>query len=276
LKNFLIILFIVFNCLTAFSQNVSKDLKFVQHLVQQKEFDAAIYYLDSNYPIPNDSVIFLKGFTYYSHRLLDSAGKYFNRVSSASSYKPAAIYFSSLSQAYEKNYKIADSLLVSSKDSLIQLNNFQRACVALLSHDFTTFELLQKQFTYNYAPTAAEEKELIRIHEAMSDFKEKSPVVAGIMSGIIPGSGKVYAGFPGKGLAALMQVGGLSIVTFEQFYRAGPTVQFYLFGTLAGLFYFGNIWGSVLSVQQRKLEKNNEWNNEILSLMHFTVRRVLI
>jgi hypothetical protein len=78
----------------------------------------------------------------------------------------------------------------------------------------------------------------------------KSPVTAGFFSAIVPGSGKLYARRGWDGLYSLLVVGTLAWQSYEGYRKAGPvSVRCLLFGGLGGVFYAGNIYGSIVAAR---------------------------
>lgn len=78
---------------------------------------------------------------------------------------------------------------------------------------------------------------------------QKSPLKAGLMSAVIPGSGKIYAGRTSDGIYSLLLVAGTSWLAYEGF-RDDGTSSFkgWFFGSVATIFYTGNIYGSIIAV----------------------------
>jgi len=84
-------------------------------------------------------------------------------------------------------------------------------------------------------------------------YKRVSPLIAGLMSAVIPGSGKVYSGRLFDGFSSFI----INATTFYTFYRAYKNqrkFETYFYGGLSVIFYLGDIYGSVLSAQEE-----NEW-----------------
>ena len=99
----------------------------------------------------------------------------------------------------------------------------------------------------------------------LSSRKSKSPVIAALMSAFIPGSGKIYGGKIGEGVAAFASVGVLAGATLEQYFKGGlKNPQLYLIGIPALIFYGGNIYGSYFSVEVANYEFNETIHNEVL------------
>lgn len=76
----------------------------------------------------------------------------------------------------------------------------------------------------------------------------KSETVAGILSAIIPGSGKIYTEKYGDGITAFILTGLFSFLAYDNF-KHSHQIRAYIFSGLAAGFYFGNIYGSVASAQ---------------------------
>ncbi len=85
------------------------------------------------------------------------------------------------------------------------------------------------------------------------DFKIeiKSPLLAGLMSSIIPGSGKIYSHREFDGILSLL----INLSTGYSAYRAykrSSKLETYVYGVLTLIFYAGDMYGSV--------EASKEWN----------------
>ena len=76
----------------------------------------------------------------------------------------------------------------------------------------------------------------------------RSPLLAGILSTIVPGTGRLYTGRLSDALASLLLVGITGWQAYDGFQRDGlSSVKGWTLGTIGGIFYVGNIYGSVLS-----------------------------
>lgn len=76
----------------------------------------------------------------------------------------------------------------------------------------------------------------------------KSETIAGILSAIIPGSGKIYTENYGDGITAFILTGLFSYLAYDNF-KHSHQFRAYIFSGLAAGFYLGNIYGSVASAQ---------------------------
>ncbi len=76
----------------------------------------------------------------------------------------------------------------------------------------------------------------------------RSPFLAGLMSTIIPGAGRLYTGRYIDALNTLVVVGFTGWQAYDGFQRDGlSSAKGWTLGTLSGIFYLGNIYGSVIS-----------------------------
>lgn len=94
--------------------------------------------------------------------------------------------------------------------------------------------------------------------------KKKIPVVAGALSAIVPGSGKVYTKRPLDGLYSFLIVGVTSWRAYEGYKSKGlESIDFWIFGSMASYFYLGNIYGSAISAKIYNKKNDDEIKNSI-------------
>ncbi len=78
----------------------------------------------------------------------------------------------------------------------------------------------------------------------------RSPFLAGTLSTIVPGAGRLYTGRFGDALNTLFTVGLTGWQAYDGFRRDGlSSAKGWTLGTLCGIFYVGNIYGSVISAR---------------------------
>ena len=84
--------------------------------------------------------------------------------------------------------------------------------------------------------------------EQGAHLSTRSPFLAGTLSTIVPGAGRLYTGRLGDALTSLFTVGFTGWQAYDGFRRDGiSSVKGWTLGTLCGIFYVGNIYGSVVS-----------------------------
>lgn len=86
--------------------------------------------------------------------------------------------------------------------------------------------------------------------EKGADLPTRSPFLAGILSTIVPGTGRLYTGRFSDALTSLLIVGLTGWQAYDGFQRDGlSSAKGWTLGTLSGIFYVGNIYGSVISAR---------------------------
>lgn len=265
---------IFFSCLCVFGQ-FSKKFEFGNYLISSGNFIEVL-----NYPSiinlaqlsneQSDSLSFLIGKAHFYNKSFDLAKSSFSSITETSLFEPAQ-YYSTLSNLYLSNYGFSNSTLLDlpndglntliKKGDFILLNNIDSAkSVMLRKSDF----LIQKHFN-----------DLDNVILGIESHKTKSAFLAGLMSAIIPGSGKFYSGKVGEGVASLLMVGILTASSIEQFNNGGfKNTQFYLMSLPAAFFYVGNIYGSYFSVKVSNIEFNEQIRNEVLFHLHIPFKSI--
>jgi TM2 domain-containing membrane protein YozV len=83
------------------------------------------------------------------------------------------------------------------------------------------------------------------------NLPRKSGVTAGVLSALIPGSGKIYVGKVGDGLFSLVTISFTVWQAIDGFDERGSrSTKGWIYGALSGGFYAGNVYGSVLAARQ--------------------------
>ena len=83
-----------------------------------------------------------------------------------------------------------------------------------------------------------------------TQLPSRSPFLAGILSTIVPGAGRLYTGRIGDALTSLLTVSLTGWQAYDGFRRDGlSSVKGWALGALSGIFYVGNIYGSVNSAR---------------------------
>ena len=75
----------------------------------------------------------------------------------------------------------------------------------------------------------------------------KSPVAGALLSAIVPGLGRIYAGRVGDGIYTLLTIASTSYFAYS-FYRENKKPGAYIFAGLSIFFYAGDIFGSYIAV----------------------------
>lgn len=112
-------------------------------------------------------------------------------------------------------------------------------------------DVLKKEFWPNFSYLFFDEA--IRKGENLP-IKNKN--IAGIMSSVIPGLGKIYANRKIDGVISFFTVLSTGWLSYEAFKKEGnKSIRGWIYGTMSVFFYLGNIYGSIAAV--------NIYNKEI-------------
>ncbi|MFI5164330.1 MAG: hypothetical protein ACHQHP_03680 [Bacteroidia bacterium] len=114
------------------------------------------------------------------------------------------------------------------------------------------------------------------ISPVMLDFKNRyinyprySPFLAGTFSAILPGAGKWYIGYKRQALTSFIANVLFGAQAAEAYIKSGASsFRFIASASLFGIFYSGNIWGSVLMAKKKKRDHLKELDYEILDYYH--------
>jgi hypothetical protein len=259
-----------------FSQNIPDcDLKFIEHLVKTGCYKEALYILDSGECAPfqmNDSIIYLRGWSLYLSNQPLAASESLIKIEPSSVYYLKSHFYASYNYTQAANFDKAEESLEKLEirsDSMISLKNYQLAGLKLMRGDIPTFEELFNAVDHTHYGLSDPYKSLLNLSAEMKSHKSKSPFAAGLMSGIIPGSGKLYAGKKGEAVTAFLSTVGLGLVTWENYRKSGiNSFKTIIFGSAFAVTYIANIYGAVFSV--RIMEK--EYNENVKSTILFNLR----
>jgi tetratricopeptide (TPR) repeat protein len=124
-----------------------------------------------------------------------------------------------------------------------------RSWCLLLGHDWTGAETAAAGSGSPFAPY------LVSLAAEGRSLPRRSPAAAGVLSAILPGSGKLYAGRTADGLFSFGLVGTLVLLSGLRFADEGVrSVRGWVYGSFALLFHAGNIYGSVAAAREFNLE----------------------
>lgn len=265
---------------SAFPQNRDNcDLKFINHLVEKGDFKEALFLLDSTNCSSdqlNDSVNYLRGWSHYSLQQLPLSSESLLKVRSTSEFYLKSHFFAAYNYSHAGEYDNAIKTLSEislSTEKQLSLKNLELAGTFLLQGNIEKFESSFAGTDKKYYEISQSYDNIRKISDDLKNHKRKSPVVAGIMSGIIPGSGKFYAGKKGEAVSAFITTSGLGVVTWENYRKRGiDSFGTIAFGTAFAFSYISNIYGAVVTVNILETEYRDNVKNTILFNLHIPLR----
>lgn len=221
-----------------------------------------------------DTARFKVGMAYYKGEEYEAAEQAFaslGNISPESIHAASAAYqqglcFAKLGKPDKaaQAFETARKLSTSRSDTLRQAV-FGKVLAAFDQHDISegqkTLELyLQKQPDNSGAVQAVGARSLL---DQYQELPRKSPLVAGTLSAIIPGSGHIYAGHYGDGVTALLLNGlfiaGTVVAAQQENYPAAG-----LLGLIGLPFYIGNIYGGANAAVKLNVGMTNELRSKLV------------
>jgi TM2 domain-containing membrane protein YozV len=251
--------------MSAFAQR-PLDVLFVNHLLEQRLHEEAIAYLSPHFndtSITNqyiikraafDMVFRLNDTSTFSQQFLQLAfEKPFPPIKNKLGEELLLMKFI-YQLKYKSVYPTNDSIYLAYQPALTDPQlKFANPIIALLRKDEQAFK------SFMLICDSSSNKSLYHTLENTSDEifnqKRKSTLLAGIFSAILPGSGKIYLGKTGQGLASFAGIALLVAQAGEGYFKKGlQSPHLYIFGGIGVLFYIGNIYGTIYSsaVSQHK------------------------
>ena len=251
------------------------DFNFIIHLAKNKLFNEAekerdLLFADINLnTLYLDSVNYFIGLEYYNEKKYEEAKRSFLKVSDGVFFYYKARFLAGLIDTENSKIDSAlynyNSIEESSNPDLNDLKQFEIVGLYLLQKKYKTFDSLALNCSFKNKVLTEELENLKKCANIDRNIKRKSMFVAGCLSAVVPGLGKVYAGNNGQALATFLTCGLFGAIATENMIRQGvKNPQTIFFSGMFGLFYIGNIWGSAVSVQLVKTEKQFENKHNIL------------
>lgn len=240
------------------------------HLVEYVE------YLKTENEKISDTNQFLLGKSYYKLQSLHQSNDALKALQNTSIFFAESRFLMHINSIYLNDYQSSYNYLnqLNHTDTLINdLKNFELSGLALLNRDLEMFEKFDSEIGNEYYFYSEERDNLQKIAGDLSSRKLKSPLVAGMLTAIIPGSGKFYAGKRGQGIYSFVISMFLALQTWESYQKDGlNSPRFIAYGSILSLFHAGNIWSSALSVKNYNNEFNEAVDYRIKMDLHIPIR----
>jgi len=259
-------------------------MDFAFYLFEGRKFDEVILLLDQKMSDIKtnkslmDSMNYILGMTRYYRKELEKSAFHLSKVSASSAFYDKSVFFRALDYAHLGEYSSAQTVLenytaLKPNPDYEELLAVEFAGLALLKRDFEMFGQQAKNFKFEQYYYSNSQNQLLSVRKELGKHRKKYPFVAGLFSAVIPGAGKIYTGQIGEGIAAFLTVGSFAAITAENWSKNGiSNWKTITFGTVCSIFYIGNIYGSVASVQVYRNQFNDKQNLTILLNIHLPVR----
>ena len=269
---------------TAFSYGQIAQPGFARYLYEKGSyFDVLLLdNLDRNHLNPRelDSMNYYSGLAGYNLQLLERSNKSFLAVSAESGFHNPSRFFAAWNEFYLgnplKGMENIQKINTSAPDEKELLDMF-RTGGCLLERNITeagVFLNIAKNEDFKYK---AQWDRMDLHYGRLVGFKPKSYAAAGFLSGVIPGSGKIYAKQKGAGVSSFLLTGALAAITIENGLKSGwSRWNTLVAGGIFSLFYVGNIYGSIVSVKIYRQRFFNEVDRAILLDLSIPLRNIYL
>lgn len=229
--------------------------RFADHLFCEEDYLRAIFEYKKLYAYKNNDTLEFKIALAYSQM-----NRYSTAVEKFSGIKTSSVFYTASRQEYYK--------------SLFQLREFEYLQNSISNEQGLEFQrllYLSYLFSNNYLPAEEEFVNKFPLEEkkGISDFyiekKEpsyKSLFLSGLLSAIIPGSGKIYTGDYGDGIFAFLATSVFAFLSYDNF-NAKHNFRGWLFAGIGFAFYAGNVYGSVAAAQLHNAKVDFEYNSRL-------------
>ena len=229
--------------------------KFADHLFCERDYLRAIeqYELINNQFV-SDTIQFKVMLGYSKLDLCQRSNEVLSSIQTQSKFYADAFLLSLKNKLLIEHKSLLNSdKLFFDNEHLVRINKLITA--SLLYDD--SFSLTKEKFIQ---PFSDEKKILSLYYDLKTNPPYKSPALAGVLSAVIPGSGKMYVGEWGDGITALLATGLLAFLAYDNF-KADHTARAWIFTGLGAFFYAGNIYGSAAAAQIYNEKVDFEFNN---------------
>jgi TM2 domain-containing membrane protein YozV len=281
---FLLFIGLFFSAVTQAQSNFTTEYQFLSYLINNNkmtESDIEFNKVDLIHLNTNqlDSFYYLWGWKNYSTKQLNEACDKWKHVTNQSVFYNKVQFFSAYNFIYLKKYDDAYSLLnqlVKSNDKLISATAlFQISCTKLLQNNYQTFDSISLLFDTTQYQLNEFQHEIKALRNEKKNLKMRSPILAGVLSAIVPGVGKIYANKTKQGVALMLPMLMFGGVTYELYHKDGiQSASFISAASVFTLFYIGNIVGSIYATKISYIQKSTAIENKILFDMHIPLRNI--
>lgn len=230
--------------------------KFADNLFCEGDYLRAIEQFELiNEKLDDDTVKFKIMLGYSELGFFSESNEIFKGINDKSIFYPDAYLLSF------KNQLISEPGLISASSinsfNSLQLKSFNKLnAISMLYGD--EFNISRENFISPF--DGDEQNSISTFYNYKVEPPYKSPALAGTLSAIIPGSGKIYVGEWGDGITSLLATGLLAFLAYDNFH-ADHTTRAWIFTGLGAFFYAGNIYGSIASAQIFNARIDFEFNN---------------
>ena len=249
MRNILLITFLIplanYPQSTSFDFHSPQNIKlFADYLYCEGDYLRAIeqYELIKN-QIVNDSIRFKIMFGYSCLGLFQQSNDVLKTFNIQSAFYPDTylIYLKNELVFYQKPIKDQNILAL---DSILEKSFRKLHTVSILYSD----EPIVSKSDFVSTFDTNQQNTISKLYDYKFDPPYKSPALAGIMSAVIPGSGKMYVGEWADGITGFLLTSLFAYLAYDNF-KNEHNSRAWIFTGIGAFFYAGNIYGSTAAAQ---------------------------
>jgi hypothetical protein len=266
--------FFLLSSFPAIAQNNRFDtIGFYNHLVknnlqfEQITFNSEWMQWRSNNVLLRDSLLLNNAILYHRLNYTDSSKASLQRIPLESPFTP-----------YSERLYISMLLLHSRLDTLekvISTNGINYKAGTFFSDADLSLRMLKREDVSVDTGMATYSPGMEKIRKEYETPPRHSPFLAGLYSAVIPGLGKLYLGYKYQAISAFIVNAFLAGEAAESYARAGPgSVRFIISGSIFGIFYGGNILGSILMAKKQRHDYFKQIDHEIFDFHNAVVGKL--
>jgi hypothetical protein len=227
-----------------------------------------------------DSINFFTGLAYYNLQELETSISRLKSINNESELFNPSLFFASWSQmylAYPDRAEELINMISPSNDAEEELRKMFLVASALIGKNGDLSgsiieSLKDKRKTYQ-----PQWQRMVTHNDRLQGFKPKSYAAAGVLSALVPGTGRIYAGQKGAGVSSFLTVAAMGAVFLENGIRTGwDSWNTITAASIFGIFYFGNIYGSIVGIKVYRERFFNELNRAVLLDINIPLRNIYL
>jgi TM2 domain-containing membrane protein YozV len=271
----------IFLWLSANAQN-SVNTRFLEHLINKGDYREAVYLIDKEVQLESamrtDSINYFKGWAHYALKELETSSIALLSVSESSPFYQKARFFAGYNYVFLSNYHKATSVFEGlGNGNLIYTNlkELQLSGIDILNGKYLQAEQRLALINNTLSPLHDPLNNLKLINHEMLNHKSKSPFIAALLSAVVPGAGKFYAGRKGQAVSSFISTVGFGLIAWENYRKLGPThAKTIVFGTAFAANYAPSIYGSAMAVKVKENDYKNVMHQQVLFNLHIPLRNI--
>ncbi len=239
------------------SQAQYLDADFARHLSDNQYYQEVIDLTEEISDQINDSLAdslyFYRAWSLFNLQRVQEGVDCFRKISCNSVLFNRSMFFSAWSSTFLENYEEAkhDLNLINPRGGLEEeLVSIQQSGLYLLNSFPDSALIILNKLGTNPGMYNDQVDLLTEYTLEIIDFRPRSMAVSALLSAVIPGSGKIYAGEKGTGIGSFLLLAGMGGMAAENILKTSlVSWNSIIFTGLFSIFYLGNIYGSIISIK---------------------------